>query len=280
MNGCAVIPNRLLNILRSCENDATSHFPPTEIYNEGWMLRLVLDAVQTLDLHDHPLQFLQDARWYAEAQLISPFRPRSRTDKLAEAFTHADGVIGHFDFSPSTKAGLELRADAKQFVVIEAKMFSNLSAGTKNAPLYDQAARNVACMAEAIFRSGKSVIDLERLGFFVLAPVVDKRRHRSSNLEALIDPNSIRRAVTNRIKSYESASRSEAAHLRDWEQTSFLPLVERLTRSQCLAVLSWEDCIEAIRSADRDVGDELNRFYERCLTYAPQKTLQFGTDGD
>jgi hypothetical protein len=43
----------------------------------------------------------------------------------------------------SLKAGLGLNAGSFQFVVIEAKMFSNLSRGAKNALEYDQAARNV-----------------------------------------------------------------------------------------------------------------------------------------
>ncbi len=42
-------------------------------------------------------------------------------------------------------------------------MFSNLSAGVKNAPEYNQAARNVACMAEVISRSGLQVEDIDQL---------------------------------------------------------------------------------------------------------------------
>jgi hypothetical protein len=63
-----------------------------------------------------------------------------------------------------------LNAGSFQFVVIEAKMFSNLSRGTKNALEYDQAARNVACMAHTIAKSGIQVDDLKSVGFFVIAP--------------------------------------------------------------------------------------------------------------
>jgi hypothetical protein len=35
-----MIPERLFQILRSCENDDTSRIPATEVFNEGWMLRL------------------------------------------------------------------------------------------------------------------------------------------------------------------------------------------------------------------------------------------------
>jgi hypothetical protein len=89
-----MIPDRLLKILRSCETDEASQFPPTEVYNEGWMLRLVLDAAQEVELRGHPLEFYPDARWYSEALLNSAFLPRARADALAEGFTHADGIVG------------------------------------------------------------------------------------------------------------------------------------------------------------------------------------------
>jgi hypothetical protein len=148
----AIIPDSLIRILRSSETNESSCFPPTEIFNEGWMLRLLLYAVQTLGINSTPLAFEDGARWYSEALLGSSFGRQHRADPLAEGVTNADGVIGHFDFRPATKAGLRLRPGAKQFVVVEAKMFSKLSTGTKNARTYNQAARNVACMATAMRR--------------------------------------------------------------------------------------------------------------------------------
>jgi hypothetical protein len=68
-----MIPQRFFRILSSCETEATSHFPATEVFNEGWMLRLVLDAAESLANFDHPLRFLDRAKWYSEARLNSPF---------------------------------------------------------------------------------------------------------------------------------------------------------------------------------------------------------------
>lgn len=265
-----MVPDRLLHILRSCSSDTTARFPPTEVFNEGWMLRLVLDAAERLHLADHPLSFLQGSQWYSEALLLSPFRPRMRPDPLGEGFTNADAVIGHFTFDHATKAGLRLDPDAAQFVVIEAKMFSNLSKGTKNAPLYDQAARNVACMAEAIANSGRSIGDFESVGFFVLAPAKEKRRNSSSNLEVCVSADSIRAAVANRLLSYETANRTEPRELRVWEQRFLLPLVERLVETNRLGVLTWEECIGAIAERDQAMGAELVAFYTQCLTHAPR----------
>lgn len=204
------------------------------------MLRLVLDAIRALNILNHPLRFLAGSRWYSEAFLMSPFRHQSKQDPLGEDFTNADGVIGHFDFRASTKTGLNLAAGGWQFVVVEAKMFSNLSSGTKNAPGYNQAARNVACMADAIKWSGLPLSEFESLGFFVIAPSVDRRGRRDTNLETCLNPECICKVVGQRIADYEIKLRKKQAEtLREWEANYFLPLVHRLENEQRLAVLSW-----------------------------------------
>jgi len=214
--------------------------------------------------------FQAGASWYSEALLASPFAAQQRADALAEGFTNADGVIGQFAFRPTTRAGLELAPNATQFAVVEAKMFSNLSSGTKNAPTYNQAARNVACMAQALARIGRRPESFSSLGFYVAAPMASKRRPGFSNLESSLEPDNIRAAVQQRIGSYEAANRKEAAGLRAWEAEYFLPLVQVLSDRGSLKVLTWESCIEAIEAADRQSGEELGRFYERCLSFVGQ----------
>jgi hypothetical protein len=263
----AIIPDRLIHILRSAEATATSRFPPTEVFNEGWMLRLLLDAFQRVPSETSPLRFEQRAIWYSEAWLASPFGAQVRSDALAEGFTSADGVIGHFAFRPTTRAGLELAPDATQFIVVEAKMFSSLSSGTKNAPGYNQAARNVACMAEALARAGRTPESFSSLGFYVAAPVASKRRPSVSTLESILEPDQIRAAVHRRIEAYEAQDRKEATSLREWEAKYFLPLMRCLADRTCLQVLTWETCIEAVANVDTAVGEELGRFYERCLSF-------------
>ena len=59
------ILNRLFSILKACAsgNKDGHRFPPTEVFNEGWMLRLVLHALQTVHGPGHPLNFLDGAAW-------------------------------------------------------------------------------------------------------------------------------------------------------------------------------------------------------------------------
>lgn len=95
--------NRILRAL----NGEESCIPGTLLYNEGWLLRLVL-AAGSKGMACLPFRFEPGARWFSEALLYSRFLPCFRGDPLAESLTDADGVIGHFQFGPATKVGLEL----------------------------------------------------------------------------------------------------------------------------------------------------------------------------
>jgi hypothetical protein len=267
------IPQSLINILKSCENENIEHhhFPPTEVFKEGWMLRLVLDALQTVDVPGHPFRFLDKSTWYSEARLNSPFLPTTKQDPMGETSTHADGVIGNFKFREDTRTGLKLTDGARQFIVVEAKMLSNLSSRISNAPEYDQAARTVACMASIIKQSDIPLNDLKSVGFFVVAPSLKKRR-RNTNLEACLEPESIKKGVNKRIESYENATPSRIAdveRLKQWEKEQFVPLVNHLVGEKALRVLDWEkDIIQPIADIHDATGKELLQFYNRCLKYA------------
>lgn len=93
---------RIAELLSRC-GTKQAVLPPTELYNEGWMLRLVLDWFDRNRTSDHPLALLAKARWYSEALLASQFLPECRIDDRAESFTHADGVIGHFEITPGER---------------------------------------------------------------------------------------------------------------------------------------------------------------------------------
>ena len=275
-----MISDRLVAILKSCQSGDRDkhHFPPTEVFNEGWMLRLVLDALKTVDVPGHPLKFADGATWYSEARLSSPFLRKPKTvrsdgkrDTIGEGYTNADGVIGHFAFDQDHKTKLLLKPKARQFIVVEAKMFSNLSSGIANAREYNQAARNVACMASTIKQSGISLGNLESVGFFVVAPSLERRKERNSNtnLELRLQRKSLQEAVNTRIEGYEEkSSQEEAGELRKWEKEHFSPLVSRLENDRRLSVLSWEQIIKDIEAINPAKGEELDQFYRRCLEYA------------
>jgi len=114
--------DRIYGMLKIAHTESTV-FPPTILYNEGWMLRILL-SLHAEGTECLPFTVQPGARWFSEAQIGSPFLPRFRGDPLAEQRTHLDGVFGHFDFQSGTKTGLVLTPDSTQLVVTEAKMFS------------------------------------------------------------------------------------------------------------------------------------------------------------
>ena len=236
---------RISDIL-ACAGTPAATIRPTELYNEGWMLRLILDWAQHNHVRpNHPLAFLPDARWYSEALLPSPFLARRRDDALAERWTHADGAIGHFNVGGKNKGGLTLRESATQLVVVEAKMSSKLS-GTKNARGYDQAARTVACIAETLKRGDIEPSKIERLAFLVAAP---RGQIDAGVFGDIVTKESIRQRVQERVDAYRGDRNK-------WFDRWFIPTLDAID----LDVLSWEALLTGLDSRYR-------AFYNECLLY-------------
>ena len=234
------------------------HFPPTILYNEGWLTRLVLSWFHKSRLQGHTLSFAEGATWYSEAQPPTPFRARRRGDPRAESRTHIDGLLGHLDIGTAGKTDVSLRPDATQLVVIEAKIYAPLSLGTKNAPGYGQAARNLACMAEMLSLTHRDPHAMNTLAFIVLAPASQIER---GLFTGPLEKHTIRQSVAERARQFGN-------ELDDWLARWFEPCLETAT----IAPLSWEDVLTTIGSKDPDTQASLAEFYARCLeTNAPPK---------
>lgn len=229
------------------------HFPPTELYNEGWLARLVMDWFSTHAVPGHALNFAPQARWFSEALLPSAFAPRFRGDPLGEARTHADGVVGHFRIGAVGTADLSLASDATQLVIVEAKLFANLAAGIAHAPYFDQAARNIACLVEILKRAQRPASSMGKIGFCVLAP---QAAITKGGLEQLLKPGSIQGKVAQRVAAYTGAK-------EDWFLQWFQPTFPRID----LHVLSWESLLDVIRGIDSPFGHELADFYQKALRF-------------
>ena len=230
-----------------------SVIPATHLYNEGWMLCIVLSA-EHRGVRCLPFEFQPKSSWCSEALLASPFKPRRRGDPLGEGFSNADGVVGHFAMREDTKRGLKLTDDGSQFIVIEAKMYAPLTAGTTRIPWYEQAARSVACMAQLLCTAGRPLECFTSLGFFVVAPMERVETHRPAlNQEALRDK------IARRIADYAD----ELVQRQTWKNEWFDPLVERMT----LDCITWESIIERARGSNPAFGDSLDAFYGRCKEF-------------
>lgn len=230
------------------------NFRLTEIYNECWLVKLVLHQASMIEDEEFALGFLPGSTWFSEGLLPTAFKARYRGDKLSESRTNADGVIGHILVGEEGKADLALLPDATQFVVVEAKIHAPLSTGTTNAPGYDQAARNVACMAKVMGRASINPASLSRLAFIVLAP---QDSINEGVFSAEMDPASIRRKVQERVGAYRG-------ELDEWHQTRFLPIMEHIR----LQNLSWEEILDWITNHQPDVANDLDDFYRKCLRFS------------
>lgn len=229
-------------------------FPATDLYNEGWMLRLVLDWFSRNRGVDHDLKFGESSGWYSEALLPSAFLPRKRGDKLAESWTHADGVIGHFCIGENGAGDLSLKANATQLVVTEAKMFSKLSAGVKNAAYFNQAARNIACIAELAKRAAIAPTSFDDIAFYVIAP---QSRIDEGVFSPYMDAHAVRDVVRQRVAEYEEPKKDQ--WFNDW----FLPTSE-IANIRCI---SWEEILTVISAQNEADGQSLGEFYAQCLEF-------------
>jgi hypothetical protein len=236
---------RISHILGSAGN-GSAPIRPTELFNEGWMLRLLLDYLSTNPVDGHPFSFFEGARWFSEALLPSAFLARRRGDELAEGWTNADGVVGHFAISLAAKGDLTLSPQAKQFVVIEAKMYSELSPGVKRCADYDQAARNVACMAEVLSRAQRPPAAVERLAFLVVAPESEISR---GIFNKRVEKLGIRAAVEARVRAY-------AGDRDEWLTSKFAATLDAIE----VKLISWEEALQGL-------PDEFRQFYRSCLKY-------------
>ena len=248
-----MILDRIAGLLESCDGDAP-RLPPTHLFNENWLLRLMIDwFARHPEAGPFPIAPMEGATWFAEAWLPSSFLPRYRGDRLAESWTHADGAIGHFTTGNRGWADLVLLPEARQLAVVEGKMFSRLSSGVKNAPWYDQAARTVACMAEILRRADRHPMELDDLSYCLIAP---RRRIDDSVFADELTRGAILRKVRRRVEDYAGAR-------DDWYRDWFVPTIRRVD----LHCLPWEDIVEAIAFHEPPAGQEFDAFYGKCLRY-------------
>jgi hypothetical protein len=232
---------------------ARPNFRPTELFNESWLVKLVFHQASKITDKDFPIGFLPRSSWFSESLLPTIFKARFQGDPLSESRTNADGVIGHFIIGSKGKADLDLHTNAEQFTVVEAKIGAPLSSGTSNAKYFDQAARNIACMAEVLRRARVHPSSLSRLDFVVLAPFHSIEKGTFSKEMNLT---SIRSKVARRISEYEGA-------LDNWISDFFEPLMDHLS----LHSLSWEEAIDWIGKYENDASQKLEEFYRFCLQF-------------
>ncbi|MFI5305377.1 MAG: hypothetical protein ACHQYP_11365 [Nitrospiria bacterium] len=248
---------RIFEMLKGCST-STRNFPPTILYNESWLLRIILDWFSNHKTENYALTFLNGAIWFSEAALPSQFlNSPSKDRKLAEGWSIADGVIGHFEVGKGHKIDLSFRSGGTQLVVLEAKMFSPLANRTSNTKNYDQTARIVACIAETLFRANHHPTEMAHLGFYILAPA---SQIDGATFVSKISRDSIKEKVEQRVKEYVEAGDGKK---NDWYFNYFLPMLLKIE----LGALKWEDVIQEIERNDPISANSIRQFYNQCVNF-------------
>ena len=224
-------------------------FAETLIFNEGWLLRGVLKEWQswTQPARFGFLPFPERSKVYSEAQLYTPFKARFRGDKLAEAHTHVDGIVGHFQIV-GTKSGAALAPDWRYLAVFEAKMYSPLSSRAMHAPGYDQVSRTAACMIHAILESEDTGDHIAHL--VVLYPADNVKIHPARYTRDCVE-----KRIAARVRTYLASGKPGKPTARFFDEwRTVLPRIQ-------VQFLTWEDVLAEIDS------EELDQFYALCTRF-------------
>ncbi len=255
------------NACKSMLDDAVpqKNLPLSIIYNEGWLLRFVLFA-EASGIHCLPFRFAANAQWFSEGQLQTPFRSRKRGDRIGESRTSSDAVVGHFDLQERTTAGITLRTDTQQFIVIEAKILSGFGNGTINYPDYDQLSRTLTCMTYSAVRANLQEKDALEMVLYVFAPHAKLTGQLNRHLEISQKMTSVRK----RFESYELQLRNAKdidAESAIRELTTWWEYFEKQVGSGKLRIVpySWESIIETLAGVDSKSSASIGKFYDQCL---------------
>lgn len=176
-------------------NSIDSEFPninPTLIYNEGWMTRLLVRQSLKEKIKLKSLNFGEISNWTSEALISSPF---IKAKTYREGYTHADIALGDFNVNYENRGEIIIPDNAKIFGIIEAKMGSDLSKKTANTINYNQASRNLACIASKTYNKKECSIF-----FSVVAPEVKLKEYK---IDIQIDLKNMIKEIKDRFNLYE-----------------------------------------------------------------------------
>jgi len=228
------------DIIKSIDSD----FPnvnPTNIYNEGWMTRLLISQSLKEKTKLKGFDFSKISNWTSEALISSPF---IKADQYPEGHTHADIALGDFNVDFEKSGKIFIPDNAKIFGIIEAKMGSILSKGTKHFKDYNQASRNLACISSQTYNNKECEIF-----FIVVAPEIILLKNK---IEKQIDLQNMIVQIKERFREYSDSFKLS----RNMDSI--------ISKAETCTVKSWsyEDWIDAIENPDSK--EYLSSFYGKA----------------
>ena len=246
--------------MEKCCGDDGTPIARSEVYNETWLLRMVLSCI-----HDYRGSFngckekirdtllrIKDAvcvRWISEGGLQPTLKKEGTTwtDAIVGSVRIYDDIDNEID--SETKRGILLNCNDKRVgvVVIEAKVGSKLSEGTRNYPDYNQAARNIACLAKLVMHEPEDFI--RKCAFIVFGPrdAIKSWKGQDWNQQLLTHAFNV---IKDKHRNGETRE-----YIKD--KGLFINAAEMIAKTSM--VVSWDDIVEGIDNA------ELSAFYNTVL---------------
>ena len=230
----------IIEIIKSID---TTHknLNPTVIYNEGWMTRLLVRQSTIESLKLGIINFSNETKWTSEALISSPF---IKVKKYPEGHTHADIAVGDFEINFSKRGEVEVDDNASIFGIIEAKMGSNLTPGTSHVKEYNQATRNLVCIAHNCLTKPDC-----KTFFYVVAP---DKKIKDHDINSQIALDFIKKQIENRFNLYP---------LEDIEKLNKVPIIKGVENCTITAI-SYEKWISMI--TDATAKKTLENFYAKA----------------
>lgn len=226
----------------------------SEVLNETWLLRMVLALIHDNDPErigvekvETTLELIKaaiDSRWISEGGLEPAFE--------LEGTTWTDAILGGVRINDKNKRGIDIVSNLDVgVVVIEAKMGSALASGVSHSKHYNQAARNIACLAKLVMKASDDKF-LNNSAFVVLAPACKLKEWEDG-----------RKGAQTLINKAWEVIDAENRH-RIWgDESRFKDVVNRIVKKS--AAISWENVIESFKC---DEALQLKSFYEAvCEEY-------------
>lgn len=232
----------------SALNSLAGGINPTIIYNEGWMIRLLVieSMIEKLKINKVDFGLLASKNWSSEALITSPF-VEARENK--EGYTHADIILGDFSVNYNERGDVKLNDSPDVLGIIEAKMGSNLSQGTSNAKdIYNQASRNICCLSYVTRRNPNC-----ELFFIVAAPTATINKH---SIERQVKRENILIQIEKRFQ-----------HSKE----TYMPEIKNQVEKCKLVIIRYEDWIKELKNIEVQIM--LDDFYKKCLKFNKIKDI-------
>lgn len=264
----------------------------SEVYNETWMLRLMLARIYDFDgdfeivePKKKALIMIRNAvrrNWISEGGLSPAFEKEGTTwtdailgDVELREYDDGDGDKRKVGFKP--KRGGDCNPCV---VIVEAKMGSTLSRSVTNSADYDQAARNIACLSKLFLGVPTQKVDG---AFFVFMPKDSEDSKKTEEAQELISKASDtiikqlkkRTAGTGKNKEKEILGRSYVKDI-EGKDALFREIVEGIIKQGAndkpiSMVLTWDEILTAMNNGEDYTSGIINDtqklriFYEESL---------------